>query len=241
MDNKMFCYQCEQTAGCGGCTGAAGVCGKTADVAKLQDELTGALVALARGIHEAPEVGTDTWRMMIEGLFATVTNVDFNEKTLRKRIAQVHKETERLCGQGDDYSMENVWNAQEDIRSLKSLILFGVRGMAAYTHHSLVLGYTDEEVNRFFARALYVVGEDWGMDQLLPVVMEVGESQVDLGSVEFALCFLELLHLLLSEHPQYPRCFSILFVALPVVYPTPRFLLSALHQQNAQPNSFYRN
>ena len=68
MDNKMFCYQCEQTAGCGGCTGAAGVCGKTADVAKLQDELTGALVALARGIHEAPEVGTDTWRMMIEGL-----------------------------------------------------------------------------------------------------------------------------------------------------------------------------
>ena len=111
MDNKMFCYQCEQTAGCGGCTGAAGVCGKTADVAKLQDELTGALVALARGIHEAPEVGTDTWRMMIEGLFATVTNVDFNEKTLRKRIAQVHKETERLCGQGDDYSMENVWNA----------------------------------------------------------------------------------------------------------------------------------
>ena len=91
MDNKMFCYQCEQTAGCGGCTGAAGVCGKTADVAKLQDELTGALVALARGIHEAPEVGTDTWRMMIEGLFATVTNVDFNEKTLRKRIAQVHR------------------------------------------------------------------------------------------------------------------------------------------------------
>ena len=152
MDNKMFCYQCEQTAGCGGCTGAAGVCGKTADVAKLQDELTGALVALARGIHEAPEVGTDTWRMMIEGLFATVTNVDFNEKTLRKRIAQVHKETERLCGQGDDYSMENVWNAQEDIRSLKSLILFGVRGMAAYTHHSLVLGYTDEEVNRQLVR-----------------------------------------------------------------------------------------
>ncbi len=57
---------------------------KTADVAKLQDELTGALVVLARGIHEASEVGADTWRMMIEGLFATVTNVDFNEKTLRK-------------------------------------------------------------------------------------------------------------------------------------------------------------
>ena len=178
MDNKMFCYQCEQTAGCGGCTGAAGVCGKTADVAKLQDELTGALVALARGIHEAPEVGTDTWRMMIEGLFATVTNVDFNEKTLRKRIAQVHKETERLCGQGDDYSMENVWNAQEDIRSLKSLILFGIRGMAAYAHHAFVLGYEDEEIGRFFAKALFAVGEDWGMEELLPIVLEVGERNL---------------------------------------------------------------
>ena len=54
--------------------------------------------------------------------------------------------------------------AQEDIRSLKSLILFGVRGMAAYAHHAMVLGYMDDEVNRFFAKALFAVGEDWGMD-----------------------------------------------------------------------------
>ena len=60
--------------------------------------------------------------------------------------------------------MNLLWNAQEDIRSLKSLILFGVRGMAAYAHHAMMLGYADEEVNRFFAKALFAVGEDWGMD-----------------------------------------------------------------------------
>ena len=186
MDNKMFCFQCEQTAGCSGCTGNAGVCGKTADVAKLQDELTGALVGLARAAANAPEVNTGTWRLMIEGLFTTVTNVNFNEKTLRSLIDQVHEERTRLvpgcsacasvCGRTDDYDMQSLWTTQEDTRSLKSLILFGVRGMAAYAHHAMVLGYTDEEVNRFFAKALFAIGEDWGMDELLPVVMEVGEK-----------------------------------------------------------------
>ena len=188
MDHKMFCFQCEQTAGCSGCTGMAGVCGKTADVAKLQDELTGALVGLAHAIDNAPGVDADTGRLMIEGLFTTVTNVSFNEKTLRELIDRVHEEKARLvpncagcvsaCGRTDDYDMEKVWNAQEDIRSLKSLILFGVRGMAAYAHHAMVLGYTDEEVNWFFAKALFAVGEDWGMDELLPVVMEVGEKNL---------------------------------------------------------------
>ena len=74
--------------------------------------------------------------------------------------------------------MNLLWNAQEDIRSLKSLILFGVRGMSAYAHHAMVLGHTDEEVNRFFAKALFAVGEDWGMDALLPIVMEVGEKNL---------------------------------------------------------------
>ncbi len=188
MERKMFCFQCEQTAGCTGCTGNAGVCGKTADVAKLQDKLTGALVGLSRAAEYAPGVNESTWHLMIEGLFTTVTNVNFNEKTLRELIDRVHGEKARLvadcsvrasvCGNTDDYDMENVWNAQEDIRSLKSLILFGVRGMAAYTHHAMVLGYTDEKVNRFFAKALFAIGEAWGMDELLPIVMEVGEKNL---------------------------------------------------------------
>ena len=181
MEQKMFCFQCEQTAGCTGCTGKAGVCGKTADVAKLQDQLTGALVGLARSAEQAPNGNDATWRLLIEGLFATVTNVNFNEKTLRDQIDRVHAETSRLASGaawGQDYDMERLWNAQEDIRSLKSLILFGVRGMAAYAHHAMVLGYTDEEVNRFFVKALIVIGEDQGMEELLPVVMEVGEKNL---------------------------------------------------------------
>ncbi len=66
MENKMFCFQCEQTAGCTGCTGKAGVCGKTADVAKLQDELTGALVGLARAAS-GKELCDETWKLMVEG------------------------------------------------------------------------------------------------------------------------------------------------------------------------------
>ena len=188
MDNRMFCFQCEQTAGCAGCTGKAGVCGKTAEVAELQDQLTGALVGLSRAVDNAPDANEGTWRLMIEGLFTTVTNVSFNEKTIRELIDRVHEEKARLvpgcsgcgsrCGRNDDYDMNLLWNAQEDIRSLKSLILFGVRGMAAYAHHAMMLGYADEEVNHFFAKALFAVGEDWGMDALLPVVMEVGEKSL---------------------------------------------------------------
>ena len=188
MDNRMFCFQCEQTAGCAGCTGKAGVCGKTAEVAELQDQLTGALVGLSRAVDNAPDANEGTWRLMIEGLFATVTNVSFNEKTIRELIDQVHEEKARLvpgcsgcgsrCGRNDDYDMNLLWNAQEDIRSLKSLILFGVRGMAAYAHHAMMLGYADEEVNHFFAKALFAVGEDWDMDALLPIVMEVGEKNL---------------------------------------------------------------
>ena len=188
MDNRMFCFQCEQTAGCAGCTGKAGVCGKTAEVAELQDQLTGALVGLSRAVDNAPDVNEGTWRLMIEGLFTTVTNVNFNEKTILDLIDRVHAEKARLvpnccsctsrCGRNDDYDMRLLWSVQEDVRSLKSLILFGVRGMAAYAYHAMVLGYTDDAVNRFFAKALFAVGEDWGMDELLPIVMEVGEKNL---------------------------------------------------------------
>ena len=170
MDNRMFCFQCEQTAGCAACTGKAGVCGKTTEVAELQDQLTGALVGLSRAVDNAPDTNEGTWRLMIEGLFTTVTNVNFNEKTIRDLIDRVHAEKARLvpncysctsrCGRNDDYDMHLLWSAQEDVRSLKSLILFGVRGMAAYAHHAMVLGYADEEVNRFFGKALFAVGED---------------------------------------------------------------------------------
>ena len=184
MSDKMFCFQCEQTAGCAGCTGSAGVCGKTADTAKLQDQLTGALIGLARA-SRGKTPSESSRRAMIEGLFTTITNVSFDEERIREQIENVKKEKNVLtAGSGDgsqpctgneDYDMDLLWNADEDIRSLKSLILFGLRGMAAYAFHAMVLGYSDEEVNAFFYEGLCAVGEEWTMEQLRPVVLKVGE------------------------------------------------------------------
>lgn len=184
MDKKMFCFQCEQTAGCAGCTGGRGVCGKNADTALLQDELTGALIGLARACANN-EKTENTDRIVLEGLFTTVTNVNFNNDTLHEMIGRVHAEKAVIspgcaacgapCGQTDDYPMQELWEAEADIRSLKSLILFGIRGMAAYAYHAMVLGYTDASVNEFFYRALFVLGLDWEMEKLLPVVLQVGE------------------------------------------------------------------
>ena len=167
MENNMFCFQCEQTAGCTGCTGKAGVCGKDANVARLQDELTGALIGLARGIKAAPIKKEK--KVIVEGLFTTITNVNFNEKTVAEMIDRIH-----ALSRGEDYDMKLLWNADEDIRSLKSLILFGIRGMAAYAYHAMVLGYNSDEVDAFFVKALDAIGQDWGMNELLPIVLEVG-------------------------------------------------------------------
>lgn len=186
MEKNMFCFQCEQTAKCTGCTGAAGVCGKKADTAKLQDELTGALIGLARATEGNEHLVTkETHQLVMEALFATITNVNFHNETLTELIEKVRAEKKRLvpdcdecaspCGRTEDYDMELLWNAQEDIRSLKSLILFGIRGMAAYAYHAAVLGYMDDTVNDFFYKALFSIGMDYGMEELLPVVLEVGE------------------------------------------------------------------
>lgn len=187
MENKMFCYQCEQTAGCTGCTGNAGVCGKSANTARLQDELTGALIGLARAA-EGNEylVNEEMNQLILEGLFTTVTNVNFNDETLKILIYKIENAKKKLvpncftcsgsCGRNDNFDMNTLWTTDEDVRSLKSLILFGIRGMAAYAYHASVLGYTDETISKFFYKALFAVGmKDWGMDELLPIVLEVGE------------------------------------------------------------------
>ena len=186
MTNKMFCFQCEQTAGCKGCMGAAGVCGKKADTAKLQDELTGALIGLVRTINGDISLMTqDIHEMIMKGLFITITNVNFDNDDIQKFIDQIHDKQNSIsegcatcthrCGRTDDYDMNLIWNADEDVRSLKSLILFGIRGMAAYAYHAALLGYHNEDVYRFFYKALFAIGMDYGMEELLPITMEVGE------------------------------------------------------------------
>ena len=185
--NSMFCFQCEQTAGCTGCT-RAGVCGKSAMTAELQDKLTGALIALANTAACSNEISDHNLtaalvdeinHLILEGLFTTITNVNFDDASIQGLTTRIHAATAKAANVCNgtivsDYDMNNIWNTNEDIRSLKSLILFGVRGMAAYAYHAMTLGYTDASLNQFFLTALDSLSKDWGMNELLPIVMEVG-------------------------------------------------------------------
>ena len=174
MNKNMFCFQCEQTAGGVGCQGCAGVCGKPADVANLQDDITGALISLCAACPDTPS--EKTARLVIEALFTTITNVDFNTATVQAMVDRIHGAEKELTGTVlPDYDMSHIWQANEDIRSLKSLILFGLRGMAAYAYHALMLGHSKEEVNAFFIKGLGALKQDWGMDELLPIVLETGK------------------------------------------------------------------
>ena len=172
-DENMFCFQCEQTAGCTACTGAAGVCGKTADVARLQDDLTGTLVALARA-ESGGRGDTESDGLMLEGMFACVSNVSFDPKAIAALERRVRAKAISL-GEFSSYDMGLLWDAQEDIRSLKSLLLFGMRGVAAYAYHAQALGKSDPVVTAFLYEGMRAVGSDLGMDELLPLVLKCGE------------------------------------------------------------------
>ncbi|MCL1912813.1 MAG: hydroxylamine reductase [Eubacteriaceae bacterium] len=178
----MFCFQCEQTAKGTGCT-VNGVCGKKNDTANLQDILTGELIGLARAVDgNTPDKSTH--KAVIDGLFTTVTNVNFNDETLLRQIEIVKEEKTKLipqcsdcaaaCSRNDAYDITLLWEDNEDIRSLKSLLLFGMRGMAAYAHHAYALGHSDDTVNSFFYKGLFALGKDKTADELLALLMELG-------------------------------------------------------------------
>ncbi len=180
MDGNMFCFQCEQTAGCTACTGKKGVCGKSRDVALAQDALTGELVALACTCGEAGSADADVYKLVVDGLFAAVTNVDFDEGEIARMTQAVSAKKAAIAQQvgfepAPAYDMALVWEAQEDIRSLKSLVLFGIRGMAAYAYHARVLGRVNDAVNAFFLEALAALAQPGNVDSLLPLVLKVGE------------------------------------------------------------------
>ena len=179
---SMFCFQCEQTAKGEVCT-VSGVCGKNAEVANLQDVLTGEIIGLARAtVGAAPTESTH--KAVIDGLFTTVTNVNFSDETIKQQIGRIKAEKAKLasmcsacatpCTESESYDMARLWQDNEDIRSLKSLILFGLRGMAAYAHHAYVLGKTDGLVNDFFYKGLLAIGEEKTADELLALIMELG-------------------------------------------------------------------
>ena len=181
---NMFCFQCEQTAKGEGCTGRAGVCGKSAGEAVEQDKLTGALVGLARayGKTDVKDVPAEVKELLITGLFTTLTNVNFDEVSTDELTERAHqlrtvalRDDAELIKDSEDLDMQAVWGADEDVRSLKSLILFGLRGVAAYAYHAMVVGTTDDSVNATIIKGLSALAEPaWGIDELLPLVLEVG-------------------------------------------------------------------
>lgn len=162
----MFCFQCEQTAQGKGCT-LQGVCGKNADTANLQDELTNKIIELAL----CDKINEANTNLIIDGLFITITNVNFNNDYIKEFTAKISSKIE--CN--SKFDINTVWNCNEDIRSLKSLILFGLRGMAAYAHHARILGYKSEEVNKYFYEALQAIAKKNSIDELLPLVLKTGE------------------------------------------------------------------
>ena len=176
MDEQMFCFQCEQAAGCTACTGAAGVCGKSAETAAAQDRLTGALIAfagqlIAAGRGPAPEQA----RLLMQGLFTTITNVNFDPAAVDALTRRVH---DASPGTGPDYDMQALWREPDaDRRSLKCFVLFSLRGMAAYNYHARVLGRIDPELDRFFCTALQAVGDPGQTtDALWQLVQATGEA-----------------------------------------------------------------
>ena len=171
---EMFCFQCQQTAHNTGCEGHTGVCGKKSDTANLQDELTGELIRLARAVTEN-ERSRSSDELMLKGLFTTITNVNFNSDTVKKLSDEIREEAENRKPGKDAYNVQKIWEAPEDIRSLKSLILFGLRGTAAYAYHAWALGYVDAEIMNFFYKGMRILGEEKGMEELLPVVIETGK------------------------------------------------------------------
>lgn len=171
MDN-MFCFQCEQTAGGKGCT-RVGVCGKQPDVAVKHDELTGALIGLARAA-EGKAPGKKADELMMQGLFATITNVNFDASRIKELIELVEEEKAKLGG-AEDYPASELWAGDKDIVSLRSTLLLGIRGMAAYAWHAYVLGKEDAEVTSWFFKGMRELGKDHSVEEWLGLMMEFGQ------------------------------------------------------------------
>ena len=168
----MFCYQCEQTAGGKGCV-KVGVCGKQPDVANKQDELMAALVELSRSVEgKTPSKHAD--ELMMQALFATVTNVNFDAARIDALKEQVEQEKEKNGGAAD-FAVDTLWTGDPDLVSLRSTLLLGLRGMAAYAWHAYVLDKEDPEVIAWFYRGMRALGEDHTVPEWLGLLMEFGQ------------------------------------------------------------------
>ncbi|SEK92786.1 hydroxylamine reductase [Pseudobutyrivibrio ruminis] len=204
MENKMFCYQCQETAGCTGCT-MSGVCGKKPEVANLQD----LLVYVTKGISfvttklraEGKEVSEDINHMISVNLFTTITNANFDYDSIAQKIEETINAKEQLLEKLTDESNlpdAAIWNGakaqydekaktvgvlstkDEDIRSLRELITYGLKGLAAYSKHANALLKDNKDVDAFLQKALAATLDDsLSVDDLVALTLETGKYGVE--------------------------------------------------------------
>lgn len=167
--SEMFCFQCEQTAKGTGCT-VSGICGKKPTVAKEQDVLTCEIIALAQ-VSDGRKEHVD---LIVDGLFVTVTNVNFDEKNVSFYIDRLKEAREEMNGT-ISFSAKELFHGDNDIVSLRSTLLFGLRGMAAYAHHARVLGYRDHQVDQWFIKGMTALTDDRSVDEWLDLLMGFGQ------------------------------------------------------------------
>ena len=169
--SNMFCFQCQQTAGNKGCV-RTGVCGKQPTTANLQDELVYELIRLAEAAKEKRSDLSD--RLIPDGLFTTLTNVNFDDSAIKKLMGRITEERRRLGG-NDDSKVIRLFEGETDIVSLRSTLLFGMKGMAAYAHHAMQLGYVDDEVIAWFYKGLCALNCTHTVEEWLSLIMEFGK------------------------------------------------------------------
>lgn len=169
--SDMFCFQCQQTAGNKGCV-RTGVCGKQPSTANLQDELLEELIRLAETAYGKRSDLSD--RLLPDGLFTTLTNVNFDDAAIEEFKDRAAAERRRLGG-GDNIKVVSLFKGETDIVSLRSTLLFGMKGMAAYAHHAMRLGYFDDEVTGWFYKGLREINRDHSVEEWLGLIMEFGK------------------------------------------------------------------
>ena len=204
MDYKMFCYQCQETANCSGCT-VSGVCGKKPDTANMQD----LLVYVTKGISavttrlraKGKQIDKSINHLITLNLFTTITNANFDKDVIVERIKTTLKVKENLLKEVSDKSAlpsASLWNGNEsefaekaatvgvlateneDIRSLRELITYGLKGLSAYSKHANVLMEDNEELDAFLQRALSMLLDDTlSVDDLVALTLETGKFGVD--------------------------------------------------------------
>ena len=168
----MFCFQCQQTAGGKGCV-QVGVCGKQPETAGLQDDLVRELIALAEAAEDAGQHPAEATRLLEDGLFTTLTNVNFDNAAIRAftdRVVQARRELSLK-----EFPVIALWNGETDTVSLRSTLLFGLKGMAAYAHHARNLCHEDEAVSAWFYKGLCAVNREHTVEEWLALIMEFGQ------------------------------------------------------------------